>query len=70
MHLLHFVNTLTIFFFISTDGTLHNLNEYMEMSSVDVVKTVGNDTVDAVISQKFGVLLSENQLEDFFSKIF
>ncbi|XP_075475429.1 protein N-terminal glutamine amidohydrolase [Primulina tabacum] len=51
------------------DGTLHNLNEYMEMSAVDVVKTVGPDTLDDVLSKKFGVLISESQLEEFFSII-
>ncbi|KAK4404863.1 protein N-terminal glutamine amidohydrolase [Sesamum angolense] len=54
---------------VAEDGTAHNLNEYMEMSSADVVKSVGLDTIDAVLTQKLGVLVSESHLEEFFSKI-
>ncbi|KZV36354.1 protein N-terminal glutamine amidohydrolase [Dorcoceras hygrometricum] len=54
---------------VAEDGTLHNLNEYMDMSSIDVVKTIGADTVDSVLSKKSGVLISESQLEEFFSMI-
>ncbi|KAL0453108.1 UNVERIFIED_CONTAM: protein N-terminal glutamine amidohydrolase [Sesamum latifolium] len=42
---------------VAEDGTAHNLNEYMEMSSADVVKSVGPDTIDAVLTEKLGVLL-------------
>ncbi|KAL3637232.1 Protein N-terminal glutamine amidohydrolase [Castilleja foliolosa] len=51
------------------DGTVHNLNEYMEMSSVDVVKSIGVDTVDTLSTQKLGVVVGESQLEEFFSHI-
>lgn len=54
---------------VSTDGTTHNLNEYMEMSSIDVVKGTGADTVEMLLTQKLGVLVSENQLEELFSQI-
>ncbi|KAI3471603.1 hypothetical protein Pfo_028253 [Paulownia fortunei] len=54
---------------VAEDGTTHNLNEYMEMSSVDVVKSIGADTVDMVLTQKLGVLVGESQLEEFFSQI-
>ncbi|KAL0359534.1 UNVERIFIED_CONTAM: protein N-terminal glutamine amidohydrolase [Sesamum angustifolium] len=43
---------------VAEDGTAHNLNEYMEMSSADVVKSVGLDTIDAVQTQKLGVLVA------------
>ncbi|KAK6149145.1 hypothetical protein DH2020_016670 [Rehmannia glutinosa] len=54
---------------VAEDGTTHNLNEYMEMSSVDVVKNIGADTVDMVSTQKLGVLVSESKLEELFSQI-
>ncbi|KAK4481701.1 hypothetical protein RD792_012609 [Penstemon davidsonii] len=54
---------------VAQDGTVHNLNEYMEMSSADVVKTIGADTVETVLAQKLGVLVSETQLEELFSLI-
>ncbi|KAL3841262.1 hypothetical protein ACJIZ3_025853 [Penstemon smallii] len=54
---------------VAEDGTVHNLNEYMEMSSADVVKTIGADTVETVLAQKLGVLVSETQLEELFSLI-
>lgn len=55
--------------FVSTDGTSHNLNEYMEMSSLDVIKNIGADTVDTALTQKLGVLASESQLEEFFAQL-
>ncbi|PIN24576.1 hypothetical protein CDL12_02693 [Handroanthus impetiginosus] len=54
---------------VAEDGTTHNLNEYMEMSSVDVVKSIGPDALDAVLTQKLGVLVSESHLEELFSQI-
>ncbi|XP_051150504.1 protein N-terminal glutamine amidohydrolase [Andrographis paniculata] len=54
---------------VAQDGTVHNLNEYLEMSSVDVLKSVGADAVDAVSSQKLGVLLNDSQLEELFSQV-
>lgn len=51
------------------DGTVHNLNEYLAMSSVDAIKNIGADTVDAALAQKLGVLVGESQLEEFFSQI-
>ncbi|XP_059668412.1 protein N-terminal glutamine amidohydrolase [Cornus florida] len=53
---------------VAEDGTVHNLNQYNEISTADV-KNVGIDSTDAVFVQKFGVLVSENQLEDFFSML-
>ncbi|KAG8371958.1 hypothetical protein BUALT_Bualt12G0016900 [Buddleja alternifolia] len=54
---------------VAEDGTVHNLNEYMEMSSLDVVKSIEADTLDAVLTQKLGVLVNESQLEEVFSQI-
>ncbi|KAG6430082.1 hypothetical protein SASPL_108143 [Salvia splendens] len=51
------------------DGTAHNLNEYMAMSSLDVVKSIGADAVDTALTQKLGVLVGESKLEEFFSQI-
>ncbi|XP_042054905.1 protein N-terminal glutamine amidohydrolase-like [Salvia splendens] len=51
------------------DGTDHNLNEYMAMSSLDVVKSIGADAVDTALTQKLGVLVGESKLEEFFSQI-
>ncbi|KAA8517106.1 hypothetical protein F0562_017399 [Nyssa sinensis] len=52
---------------VAEDGTVHNLNEYIEISTADVVKNVGVDLLNAAFTQKFGVLLSDSQLEEFFS---
>ncbi|KAL8489535.1 hypothetical protein ACS0TY_025445 [Phlomoides rotata] len=54
---------------VAEDGTTHNLNEYMEMSSLDVIKSIGADTVDTVLTQKLGVLASESQLVDLFAQL-
>ncbi|KAL6505967.1 hypothetical protein OROHE_022686 [Orobanche hederae] len=54
---------------VAQDGTTHNLNEYMEMSSSDVVESIGADTIETVLTQKLGVLVSDSQLDDFFSRI-
>ncbi|XP_057488033.1 protein N-terminal glutamine amidohydrolase-like [Actinidia eriantha] len=54
---------------VAEDGTVHNLNEYMEISTTNAVKDIGVEVVNAVYSQKLGVLVSENQLEEFFSLI-
>lgn len=54
---------------IAEDGTVHNLNEYMEMSAADVVKKIEPHLITAVQSQKLGVLIGEIQLEEFFSLV-
>ncbi|PON86904.1 Protein N-terminal glutamine amidohydrolase, alpha beta roll [Trema orientale] len=54
---------------IAKDGTVHNLNEYMEIHLSDVVKNVEVDSINAVFSEKLGVVVGENQLEEFFSQI-
>ncbi|KAL6138092.1 hypothetical protein ACLB2K_063378 [Fragaria x ananassa] len=54
---------------VSQDGTVHNLNDYFDISATDVVKEAGYDMINAVFTEKFGVVIGENQLEDFFSQI-
>ncbi|GFP92224.1 protein n-terminal glutamine amidohydrolase, partial [Phtheirospermum japonicum] len=54
---------------VSEDGTVHNLNEYMEMSSVAAMKSIGADTIDTISTQKLGVIVGESQLEELFSHI-
>ncbi|XP_024980722.1 protein N-terminal glutamine amidohydrolase isoform X2 [Cynara cardunculus var. scolymus] len=54
---------------VAEDGTVHNLNEYINMSTKDVLEDVGDDSVNAVFTKQFGVLVGESQLEQFFSYI-
>ena len=49
-----------------SDGTIHNLYEYMEIKAADVY-TNNIDVKDAVFSQKLGAVA--NDLEEFFSQI-
>ncbi|XP_004304351.1 PREDICTED: protein N-terminal glutamine amidohydrolase [Fragaria vesca subsp. vesca] len=54
---------------VSEDGTVHNMHDYFDISATDVVKEAGYDMINAVFTEKFGVVIGENQLEDFFSQI-
>ncbi|KAF4356749.1 hypothetical protein F8388_010971 [Cannabis sativa] len=54
---------------VAQDGTVNNLNEYMEIRLSDALKTVEADSVGAVFTEKLGVVIGENQLEEFFSHI-
>ncbi|XP_052175014.1 protein N-terminal glutamine amidohydrolase [Diospyros lotus] len=54
---------------VAEDGTVHNLNDYIEISAAGLVKDIGDELIKAVCSEKFGVLLGESQLEEFFSMI-
>ncbi|KAL7194365.1 hypothetical protein ACSBR1_034719 [Camellia fascicularis] len=54
---------------VAEDGTVHNVNEYIEISTAGLAKDIGVDLIDAVHSQKLGVTVSETQLEEFFSLI-
>jgi hypothetical protein len=51
------------------DGAVHNLNEYNEICAADVMTNAGSDSINAVFTQKLGVLANEGQLEEFFSQI-
>ncbi|XP_030494002.2 protein N-terminal glutamine amidohydrolase-like isoform X2 [Cannabis sativa] len=54
---------------VAQDGTVNNFNEYMEIHLSDALKTVEADSVGAVFTEKLGVVIGENQLEEFFSHI-
>ncbi|RVW16549.1 Protein N-terminal glutamine amidohydrolase [Vitis vinifera] len=49
------------------NGSLYNLDEYIRMNAADAVTEVKDDTISAVFTQKYGVLVRESQLEEFFS---
>ncbi|KAL7169004.1 hypothetical protein ACSBR2_034096 [Camellia fascicularis] len=40
---------------VAEDGTVHNVNEYIEISTAGLAKDIGVDLIDAVHSQKLGV---------------
>ncbi|KAK8628702.1 hypothetical protein V6N13_009285 [Hibiscus sabdariffa] len=54
---------------VAEDGSVHNLNEYMEIHAGDVLMNLPQDLTSAVSSQKNGVVIGEAQLEEFFSRI-
>lgn len=54
---------------VAEDGTVHNLNQYMDMSTKDVLKEIEKDSISAVFTEQLGILVGENQLEHFFSCI-
>ncbi|CAL5420834.1 unnamed protein product [Camellia sinensis] len=41
---------------VGEDGTVHSLNEYIEISTAGLAKDIGVDLIDAVHSQKLGIL--------------
>lgn len=51
------------------DGTVHNLNEYMDIQRSEALKTIEADSVAAVFTEKLGVVVGQNQLAEFFSQI-
>ncbi|CAL5423310.1 unnamed protein product [Camellia sinensis] len=54
---------------VAEDGTVHNVHEYIEITTAGLAKDIGVDLIDAVHRQKLGVTVSETQLEEFFSLI-
>lgn len=54
---------------VAEDGTMHNLNQYINMSTKDVLKDLGDDSINAVFTKQLGVLVGESQLQEFFSCI-
>ncbi|KAJ7976772.1 protein N-terminal glutamine amidohydrolase [Quillaja saponaria] len=55
---------------VAEDGTKHNLNEYLEIRPADVISNASSGSIkDAVFTQKLGVVVNENQLEEFFSQL-
>ncbi|GAB2267023.1 Protein N-terminal glutamine amidohydrolase [Dionaea muscipula] len=51
---------------VAEDGTVHNLNEYMDVRGTDVSRCE-TSLVDLVYSQNLGVVIGQSQLEEFFS---
>ncbi|GMH29387.1 hypothetical protein Nepgr_031230 [Nepenthes gracilis] len=51
------------------DGTIHNLNEYVEIRNTDVVSKVEIDSLEAVYTQRLGIVVGETQLVEFFSLV-
>lgn len=56
-----------LFYSFPVDGAVHNLNEYMEIHSDDAVATIKADLVNDVRNERLGVVVSETQIEEFFS---
>ncbi|KAH9610443.1 hypothetical protein KSS87_020486 [Heliosperma pusillum] len=52
---------------VAQDGTIHNLNEYMEIHSGDAVPNVEAKVLNAVSAERLGVVVNENQLQHFFA---
>ncbi|KAF2307934.1 hypothetical protein P3X46_004485 [Hevea brasiliensis] len=54
---------------VAEDGTVNNLNEYMEIHASNELTNVGAESINLVFNQKHGVVISESRLEEFFSLI-
>ncbi|KAL2327075.1 hypothetical protein Fmac_020502 [Flemingia macrophylla] len=55
---------------VAEDGTVHNLNEYISISVADAITDVTTSSVKHAIStQKHGVVIKENQLEELSSQL-
>lgn len=55
--------------YVYLDGSLHNLNEYMEIRAADVLTDLPPELTSAVFGQKHGVVIGEAHLEELFSQI-
>ncbi|GMY18857.1 protein N-terminal glutamine amidohydrolase isoform X1 [Fagus crenata] len=53
---------------VAEDGAVHNLNEYNEIHAADVMTNAG-DSLNAVFTERLGVVINESQLEEFFKQI-
>lgn len=54
---------------VAEDGTVHNLNEYLEVCAAEALKLSESNSKDAVYVNKYGVVIGETQMEEFFSLI-
>ncbi|XP_027938058.1 protein N-terminal glutamine amidohydrolase [Vigna unguiculata] len=55
---------------IAEDGTVHNLNEYINISVADAITDVSISSVkDVIFTQKNGVVIKDNQLEEFICQL-
>lgn len=57
------------FSFIPVDGTKNNLDKYIQMCARDIISG-GEALINGVYSNKYGVVISESMLENFFSQIY
>lgn len=49
---------------------MHNLNEYFNISAAEALTDASiNSVKEAVFTQKYGVVIKENQLEELFSQV-
>ncbi|CAM8941413.1 unnamed protein product [Rhodiola kirilowii] len=55
---------------VAADGTEHNLNEFMNIHSIEVVNSSELESISGIFSKKLGVVTTENQLEDFLHLLF
>ncbi|KAK1572477.1 hypothetical protein Q3G72_033137 [Acer saccharum] len=51
------------------DKTVHNLNEFIEIRAKDISTNVGAELINDVSNKKLGIVMNENQLEEFFSLV-
>uniref|UniRef100_A0A7N0VDC6 Protein N-terminal glutamine amidohydrolase n=1 Tax=Kalanchoe fedtschenkoi TaxID=63787 RepID=A0A7N0VDC6_KALFE len=51
-------------------GTKHNLNEYMNISSMEVINNFEQDSINGVLCNKLGAVIDENLLEDLLQRVF
>ena len=67
----NFIQILYSWFPMSTcaDKTVHNLNEFIEILVEDISTNVGAELINDVSNKKLGVVMNENQLEEFFSQV-
>ncbi|KAK1548792.1 hypothetical protein Q3G72_010278 [Acer saccharum] len=56
---------------VAEDKTVHNLNEFIEICAEDISTYVGAELINDVSNKKLGlgVVMNENQLEEFFSQV-
>ncbi|XP_047332476.1 protein N-terminal glutamine amidohydrolase [Impatiens glandulifera] len=55
---------------VAEDGCVHNLNEYLDISTTEVVENVGAaNSLNAEYTEKLGVLVEENRLEEIISSL-
>ncbi|KAK1574813.1 hypothetical protein Q3G72_000156 [Acer saccharum] len=54
---------------VAEDKTVHNLNEYIEIGAENISTNVGAKLINDVSNKKLGVVMNENQLEEFFSQV-
>ncbi|KAF5198532.1 N-terminal glutamine amidohydrolase [Thalictrum thalictroides] len=53
---------------IAEDGTIHNLSKYIKIGASEVTN-VSDDLMHRVLSENFGVVVTERQLEDLVSSL-